>query len=160
MTDLPPPDRTIVPSVGGVLHPVTAGSARARALNARSRDAQEAKRATMRAGVDDAARHLQRVIAAHDRQQLGPAAAATASDIIARVGRGEIKIRHAADAAELLKVLTDIARLEAGEPTSAALVAHVGAADVARQVAELQAEARRTLAIVAPAQPEPDDTPA
>jgi hypothetical protein len=114
----------------------------------------------LRAETETVAAHLRRIIDAYPREQLGPAAAATASDIIARVGRGEIKIRHAADAAELLKVLTDIARLEAGEPTSASLVAHVDAGTVAARVAELQAEARRTLAIVAPAPSDHDGAPA
>jgi hypothetical protein len=62
---------------------------------------------------------------------------------------GEIKLRGA-DVAPVLRALVDIARLESGEPTSAALVAHVDAATVASRVGELQRQARAALAIVNP----------
>jgi hypothetical protein len=60
---------------------------------------------------------------------------------------GEIKLRGA-DVAPVLRALVDIARLESGEPTTAALVAHVDAATVASRVSELQRQARAALAIV------------
>jgi hypothetical protein len=59
----------------------------------------------------------------------------------------EIKLRGA-DVAPVLRALVDIARLEAGEPTSAALVAHVDAATVASRVGALQRQARAALAVV------------
>ena len=105
--------------------------------------------AAIRADTDAVAAQLRRVIAAYPRDQLGPAAAALALDLIGRVARGEVKVRHAQDASELIRTLVDVARLEAGEPTSAALVATVNASDVAARVAELQRSARAAPVVAA-----------
>jgi hypothetical protein len=59
----------------------------------------------------------------------------------------EIKLRGA-DVAPTLRALVDIARLESGEVTSAALVAHVDASSVAARVGELQRQARAALVAV------------
>lgn len=65
---------------------------------------------------------------------------------------GAIRLRGA-DVAPTLRALVDIARLEAGEPTSAALVAHVDAGEVAARIGVLQSQARAALAMVSlPAQ--------
>jgi hypothetical protein len=146
-SDLPPPERSVRVASGGVLHPVTAGSERARALARRSVAAREAKRAALRADTEAVASHLRRIINAYPREQLGPAAAALALDLIGRVARGEVKVRHAQDASELIRTLVDVTRLEGGEPTSAAVVAHVDSATVAARVAQLQAQARAALGV-------------
>jgi uncharacterized protein (UPF0254 family) len=83
-----------------------------------------------------------------DRSQLGPLAGALAADIMARMLSGEIRLRSA-DVAPTVRALVDILRLEAGEPTSAALVAHVSSAEVADRVAQLQAQARAALTMAA-----------
>ena len=162
-----PPERSVKGAFGGTLHPTVKGSERARQLARRSVASREAKRAATRADTDAVAAQLRRIIDTYPRDQLGPAAAALALDIIGRVARGEITVRHAQDASELIRTLVDIARLEQGEPTSASVIAHVDASVVAARVAELQRSARAALAAVAvPSDPSPmapvggDDQPA
>jgi hypothetical protein len=145
---LPPPERSIKVASGGTLHPTVAGSERARALARRSVAAREAKRVALRADTDAIAAHLRRIIDAYPREQLGPAAASLALDLIGRVGRGEVKVRHAQDASDLIRVLVDVARLEEGEPTSTAVIAHVDSATVAARVGQLQAQARAALGVL------------
>ena len=151
-----PPERSVRGAYGGTLHPTVKGSERARQLARRSVASREAKRAATRADTDAVAAQLRRIIDTYPRDQLGPAAAALALDIIGRVARGEITVRHAQDASELIRTLVDIARLEQGEPTSASVIAHVDASVIAARVAELQRSARAALAAVAvPADPSP-----
>jgi hypothetical protein len=102
----------------------------------------------VRALLDDA-------VEAHERSKLGPTAAALAAELMGRLLAREIKLRGA-DVAPVLRALVDIARLEAGEPTSAALVAHVDAAAVASRVSELQRQARAALAVVVKSDPDDD----
>jgi len=67
-------------------------------------------------------------------------------DTMARVLSGEVPIRHASDAAEWVRVLVDIARLEAGQPTSASIVAHVDGAAVTARLDEIRGQAIAALA--------------
>src|SRR5262249_4712145 len=123
-----------------------------------------AKRAALRADTEAVASHLRRIINAYPREQLGPAAAALALDLIGRVARGEVSVRHAQDASELIRVLVDVARLEEGEPTSTAVIAHVDSATVPARVGQLQAQARAALGVLvgdqAAEQPGPHGEPA
>jgi hypothetical protein len=64
---------------------------------------------------------------------------------MARLLSGEIRLRSA-DVAPTVRALVDIVRLESGEATSTALVAHVDAAAVAARVGALQRQARAALA--------------
>jgi hypothetical protein len=125
---------------------------------------REAKRAAVRADTNEVAAHLRRIVDLYPRAELGPAAAALALDIIGRVGRGEVKVRHAHDASELIRVLVDVARLEEGEPTSTAVIAHVDSATVVARVGQLQAQARAALGVLvrdeAAEQPGRDGEPA
>jgi hypothetical protein len=61
--------------------------------------------------------------------------------MIGRVSSGDQRVP---DPAAWVRVLVDVARLEAGEATSATLVAHVGS-DAAARVLALQAQARAAL---------------
>lgn len=88
------------------------------------------------------ARDLAALVVVHERGQLGNVAAAAAMDMIGRVARGEVKPR---DPAEWVRVLVDVARLEGGQHTSAALVAHIGGDNAATRVDALQASARAAL---------------
>jgi hypothetical protein len=63
-------------------------------------------------------------------------------DMIGRVTRGEVTVR---DPAEWVRVLVDVARIEEGQHTSAALVAHLSSEDTAARVAALQTSARAAL---------------
>ena len=57
---------------------------------------------------------------------------------------GKVPIRNGDEAATLLRALVDVARIEAGEATSTAVVAHVGAG-AAAEVLALRDQARRAL---------------
>jgi len=119
------------------LRPFVKGDERARAAAQRSAEVRRAKRDVQRATNEDVAAQLRRLATSHERADLGPIAAAAALDAIGRVQRGEWKVR---DPADWVRVLVDIARLEAGEPTSASAVLHLGASAVER-VRALQREA-------------------
>ena len=55
-----------------------------------------------------------------------------------QVERGEIQVRHGEDAASLVRVLVDVARLELGEHTSASVVAHISGPALAERLRQLQ----------------------
>jgi hypothetical protein len=84
-------------------------------------------------------------ITAREGLTIGEAAHAVALDVLGRVGRGEIPVRNASEAADLVRVLVDVARLDAGQATSIGAVVHVRAGEVDA----LRAEARRVLGTVA-----------
>lgn len=126
------------------LRPFTAETAVAAA--AKSAEIRRAKRDARRKEAQSVARHLATLTAAHDRAQLGPVAAAAAMDCIGRVASGEVPIRNASEASEWVRVLVDVARLEAGEATSASIVAHIGPTEVKA----LRDEARKALALDVP----------
>jgi hypothetical protein len=85
-----------------------------------------------------------------DRDHLGPNAAAVASWLMGKVVAGSVPIRNGEEAATLLRALVDVARLEAGESTSNAIVAHVGAG-AAAEVRALRDQARQALGLSAAA---------
>jgi hypothetical protein len=128
------------------LKPFTKGDPRASEAGRRGAQAREAKRHAQRADNLAIAQRLRTLTAVHQRDDLGPQAAAVAADILGRISAGEIPCRHVGDAAELLRVLVDVARLEAGETTTNAAVVHVSARDVAEHVNDLQRRAREVLA--------------
>jgi hypothetical protein len=133
----------------GNLRTFTKGDPRARAAAQRSAEVRRAKREAgalaQRAEAATTAAQLARLVEAHNRDNLGPVAAAAAIDLIGRVSAGEVPVRHAGDAAELVRVLVDVARLEAGQATSQAVVAHLTAEATAQRFAELQQRARAVL---------------
>lgn len=82
------------------------------------------------------------------RDNLGGDAALVAGLILAKIASGSIRLRSA-DVAGVLRVCVDIARIEEGQATSTALVAHLSGADVRSRVAELQQQARSILSAAA-----------
>lgn len=120
-------------------------SANAREMGKRSAAARAAKREAERLSSVEGLDKLRALAATVERVELGPMAVAAAIDLIGRVTRGEQRV---SDPAAWLRALVDVARLEAGEPTSASVVAHVGRDAVAAVVAARE-EARR--ALVSPA---------
>jgi hypothetical protein len=99
---------------------------------------RETRRAAMRADTEEVASYIARLIATHKREDLGPAAAAAAMSMIARVERGELTPR---DPAEWVKALVDVARLEMGSHTNASVVAHLSGPALAERLRELQRQA-------------------
>jgi hypothetical protein len=126
------------------LQPFKKGDPRAIEAGRKGGQARRVRAELVRAETQKVAQHVATLAATFDREDLGPAAAAVAMELIGRVSRGEIPVRHAGDAAELVKVLVDVARLEAGESTSNAVVAHVTSDQLAR-VRALQEQARTAL---------------
>jgi hypothetical protein len=129
------------------LQPFQKGDPRASEAGRRGAAAKRAKREIERASSQETSAHIATLVTTYTREDLGPAAAAAAVELIGRVSRGEIPVRHAGDAAELVKVLVDVARLEAGESTSNAVVAHVTSDQLAR-VRALQEQARTATEVV------------
>jgi hypothetical protein len=129
------------------LTPFRKGDDRASIMGRRGAAAKRARRTAQHATTRAIIRELDTLRTSYNRADLGDIAAAAALDAIGRVVRGEVRLRGA-DMAPWVRALVDIARLEAGAPTSASVVAHVSAADVAARVGALQAQARAALAIV------------
>jgi hypothetical protein len=126
---------------GGTLTPFRKGDGRAAEAGRRGAATRRARALAERAASDAVASELRTLAGSYRREDLGPAAVAAALDMIGRVVRGEQSVR---DPADWVRVLVDVARLEAGEPTSASVVAHVGGAALAR-ARELRDEARAAL---------------
>ena len=80
-----------------------------------------------------------------DREHLGENAAALASWVMGEVAAGRIPIRNADEAATLLRVVVDIARLEAGQVTSATASVTVSPADLLRLSGEARALAMHAI---------------
>ena len=95
---------------------------------------QEAKNAT------DLAQHLATFTTTFSRDDIGAQAAAVGQMILARLAANQIPIRHAADAAELLKVLVDVTRLEEGLHTTASLSATLSSEAVIARIEQLRGE--------------------
>jgi hypothetical protein len=129
------------------LKPFRKGDPRASQAGKRGAATRAARAAAQRATIDTLATHVRTLTHTYDRAELGPAAAAAAVDAIARVSSGEVPFRHAGDAAEWVRVMVDVARLEAGQATSQSVVAHLTAEATAARFAELQQRARDVLGV-------------
>ena len=66
-------------------------------------------------------------------------ALATAADLIGRLVQGSIPVRNGGEAAELLRALVDVGRLESGDPTRTVAVAHMTGPALVARLRELQA---------------------
>lgn len=113
----------------------------AKAAAKRSAEVRRAKRDLARGEVTTLAQKLDTLRDTYQRDDLGPNAAALAQHTMSRVMAGEIPIRHAGEAAELLRVLVDVARLEAGEATAHTAHVSMTAEQVTARVTELQRQA-------------------
>ena len=127
------------------LRPFRKGDPAASIAGRKGAETRRAKRAITRAETVAVAKHLQLLALSYERDQLGDSAAALAMEMIGRVSRGEIPVRNGSEAAELVRVLVDVARIEAGQYTSATVT--VKADDIARAVA-LRDAARNAIDVV------------
>jgi hypothetical protein len=134
-------NRTVRPghNGGGVLRPFIAGDPRTKELGRKGAASRELRRAGRRSTSEAVSATMTALRTAHDRGTLGATAFAAAADLIGRVVTGEVTIRHASDAAELLRALVDIGRLESGDPTRTVAVAHLSGPQLAARLRELQA---------------------
>lgn len=96
-----------------------------------------AKRLADTNAANELAEHLETFAETFQRETIGTHTAAVAAMILAKIAAGQVPIRHAADAAELLKVLVDITRLEEGQATS-----HVmhGSVEIVQRIEQMRAE--------------------
>lgn len=126
------------------LKPFTPGDPRASELGKRGAAARKAKKeATQLVKVQDAeqgALELDRLVTRYERERLSVAAAAAVQHTIARVVAGDIPVKDATDAANLIKVLFDVARLEEGQATSHTLHASIDTAGIVSRIEQLRAE--------------------
>jgi hypothetical protein len=120
------------------LRPWTKGDPRAIAAARAGGKARAARAAQRRLAAMEPAAALEQVVDRFSRDQLGPMAAAAAMWCIGEVVSGRQKVR---DPAAWVRVLVDVARLEAGEVTSATASVTVTAGDVSRAL-ELRDAAR------------------
>jgi hypothetical protein len=133
------------------LTPFRKGDARASEAGKKGAAARTAAAAAKRADALVILDRVRTLGAAADRADLGPAAVGAALEMIGRVSSGDQRVP---DPAAWLRVLVDVARLEAGEATSATLVAHVGS-DAAARVMALQQQARAALSSTVQAADDP-----
>ena len=129
------------------LRPFVKGDPRAVEAGKRSVEARRARATIATDGTSALRRELDTVTATFERGELGAQAAAVAGLLLAKVAAGVITVKGP-DVAALLRVLVDVARLEAGEPTSQAVVAHIGTSQALERVAELRKQAREALGAV------------
>jgi hypothetical protein len=137
------------------LQPFTKGDNRASELGKRGAAARKAKReATQLVTVRDAsvgAELVDTLTSRYDRDKLGGAAAAAVQHLIANVTSGAVPIKDATDAANLIRVLFDVARLEEGQSTSNIMHGSVAMLErIESMRAELAAAANSAPAQLAP----------
>lgn len=118
------------------LVPFTSDTARAAGL--RSADARRARKLAGRANAEQVASDVRTLAATYERGELGPIAIAAAVDLIGRVARGDVPIRNGSEAADLIRALVDIGRLEGGEAQRSVAIAHLSGPALATRLRELQ----------------------
>ena len=123
------------------LRPFTKGDPRAAEAARKGAATRRARNEARRLQTTEPLKVLELVGSTFDRAQLGPLAAWAAMWTIGEVVAGRQKVR---DPAQWVRVLVDVARLEAGEVTSATAHVDVTADDV-RRALELRTAARAAL---------------
>lgn len=117
------------------LQPFRKGDPRTAELAKKGADTRRANAAARKASTRATADTLRSVRDTFTRGELGESSAAVAGWLLGRIAAGAIPVRNAGEAADLLRALVDVARLEAGQATSTALVAHVGTGATAEVLA-------------------------
>lgn len=117
-------------------HAFKPGDERAAAAGRKGAATRRANAAAKRSATLDAASSIAILRTAYERETVGDLARLIVVDTLARIGKGEIPIRHAADAAELIRTLVDIARVEEGKATS--ITATLTGADLVGKLREAQ----------------------
>ena len=121
------------------------GRERARELGRRSAEVRKAKRLARQseggkalAGLPELRESLQETQQEFGEVSISQATRAVAAKILSQLAAGEIKV-EGKDAAGLLDTLIGLARLEEGQSTSNAVVAHISTAAAMEKVKELRA---------------------
>lgn len=97
---------------GGALRPFFPGDPRAEHGRARAAAAKREQSALREARLSDVRALLSDLVNAHPHDELGPLARAVACEVMSRVMLREIEIRNATEAADLLRLLAEIADRE------------------------------------------------
>jgi hypothetical protein len=111
----------------------------------RSAEARRARKLLAARDAATLAQQLDNVRSAFTRNELGPNAAAVAGQLMSRVLTGDIPVRNGDEAAALLRVLVDVARLEAGEATAHSLHATISTEQAVERIGRLQEAARQAI---------------
>jgi hypothetical protein len=147
----PDPDvpRPTIPGRGGHgrLTPFRPGDPIAAAGRRKGNAVVREMAALHRANLADLRELLDDLVAATPREQLGPVCAAVAINVAVGVLDGSIPVRNGSEAADVIRVLVDVARLESGQPTSTSIVGHLTSAQVRARLEELKALATDTLEV-------------
>ena len=118
----------------------------ARAAARKSAEVRRQRKAEQAAAAAAAKRDIQEWVDTYEREQLGESCAAAAQKIAHMILDGEITDQRALVAA--LPVLSDIARLEAGQHTAATL--HATISDPAARLAALRGQAADVTSVSQP----------
>lgn len=117
----------------------------AAAAGRKSADARRAKGIARAAEPTELARRLAEFRQTFGATDLSADVLTVAGVLMARLASGEIPVRNGGEAADLLRALHEIARLEAGQPTSLSATVTIDQAQAVARLAELQSRARQTL---------------
>lgn len=118
---------------------------RAREAGKKSAQVRRARKAATAKNAAQLSAHLGAVRATFEGADLVESISAVLVVVLARVAAGEIPVRHAGDAAELVRALHEVARLETGQPTAIRADVKVDASVALDRLAALQQTARATL---------------
>lgn len=129
------------------LTPFKRGDGRAAAAGRKSAEARAIKRASERGDIVAMIGRLQTLADHAEGVDVSATCIGVAVYVLGLVTSGIVPIRHGGDAAELVRVLVDVARLTDGQPTSTSAVLHLSAADARARLAELASLAGASLAV-------------
>jgi hypothetical protein len=127
------------------LAPFRFDSESARAAGKKSAQSRKARGIARRAAPGALGRTLQLFRDTFANPDVGGDVLVVASVVLARLALGEIPIRNGEEAASVLRVLHEIARLEAGQPTSLTASVTVGPDVALARLAELRKQAQQVI---------------
>src|SRR5262245_44536019 len=112
-------------------------SERGRQMAARSADVRRARALERSSDASQVASALDGLADRYERDRLGEYAGLVACHLLGEIAAGRLKVRSS-DAPALLRVVVDIARLEAGQATSHTLTARLDGDSALARVLELR----------------------
>jgi hypothetical protein len=110
----------------------------ARQAGLKSAEARRVRKLARAADVEQVATEVRKLVVQYERHELGPMAFAACADLVGRVVRGDIPVRNGSEAADLMRALVDIGRLESGDAQRTVAVAHLTGPALAQRLRELQ----------------------
>ena len=113
----------------------------ARAAQRKGLETKRARAIAQRAAAADVIGAVRTLADTLSRDELAPMAFSVAAYVMGAVLNGTIPVRNGAEAADLLRALVDIGRLESGDAQRTVAVAHLSGPALAARLRELQTSA-------------------